>query len=112
MKNAKSRKPEECADFWELRLYVAGQTPKSLATALNLKKICEQYLLDKYRIEIINVLKNPILAKEDQIIAIPTLLRKHHEPVRRIIGDLSNTERVLAGLEIRPVPKARRRKTS
>jgi circadian clock protein KaiB len=87
---------------WELRLYVAGQTPRSLAAFANLKKICEEHLSGKYTIEIIDLLTNPTLAKGDQILAIPTLVRKLPEPVRKIIGDLSNTERVLVGLDLRP----------
>jgi circadian clock protein KaiB len=88
--------------LWELRLYVAGQTPRSLAAFANLKKICEEHLSGKYTIEIIDLLTNPTLAKGDQILAIPTLVRKLPEPVRKIIGDLSNTERVLVGLDLRP----------
>lgn len=88
-------------DGWTLRLYVAGQTPKSIAALANLKKICEEYLAGKYRIEVIDLLENPQLASGDQILAIPTLVRKLPEPVRKIIGDLSNTERVLVGLDIR-----------
>ena len=110
MKNSKPKEPEEDADFWQLRLYVAGQTPKSLAAFANLKKICEEHLAGKYRIEIIDLLENPTLAKGDQILAIPTLVRKLPEPVRKIIGDLSNTERVLVGLDLRPVLEAERRK--
>jgi circadian clock protein KaiB len=86
---------------WELRLYVAGQTPKSLLAFGNLKRICEDYLAGEYRIEVIDLLKNPQLAQGDQILAIPTLVRKLPEPVRKIIGDLSNTERVLVGLDLR-----------
>ena len=86
---------------WELRLYVAGQTPKSLAAFANLKKICEEHLAGEYHIEVIDLLKNPQLASGDQILAIPTLVRKLPEPIRKIIGDLSNTERVLVGLDIR-----------
>ena len=86
---------------WELRLYVAGQTPKSLQAFANLKRICEEHLAGKYRIEVIDLLKNPQLAKGDQILALPTLVRKLPEPVKKIIGDLSNTERVLVGLDIR-----------
>ena len=86
---------------WELRLYVAGQTPKSLAAFANLKKICEEHLEGKYRIEVIDLLKNPRLAEGDQILAIPTLVRKLPEPIKKIIGDLSNTERVLVGLDLR-----------
>jgi circadian clock protein KaiB len=86
---------------WELRLYVAGQTPKSLAAFANLKKICEEHLEGRYRIEIVDLLVNPKLAAGDQIIAIPTLVRKLPEPIKKIIGDLSNTERVLVGLDLR-----------
>jgi circadian clock protein KaiB len=86
---------------WELRLYVAGQTPKSLAAFANLKKICEEHLAGQYHIEIIDLLKEPQLASGDQILAIPTLVRKLPQPIRKIIGDLSNTERVLVGLNLR-----------
>ena len=86
----------------ELRLYVAGQTPKSLAALANLKRICEQHLKDKYRIEVVDLVKHPQLAQGDQILAIPTLVRRVPQPLRKIIGDLSNTERVLVGLDIRP----------
>ena len=89
-------------DKWELRLYVAGQTPKSIAAFSNLKRVCEEYLPGKYQIEIVDLIKTPQLAQGDQIIAIPTLVRKLPEPVRKIIGDLSNTERVLVGLQLRP----------
>src|ERR1700734_3310776 len=87
-------------EIWELRLYVAGQTPKSLAAFSNLKRICEEHLPGKYKIEVIDLLKNPQLAKGDQIFAIPTLVRKLPEPVRKILGDLSNTERTLVGLDL------------
>jgi circadian clock protein KaiB len=87
---------------WELKLYVAGQTAKSLQAFANLKRICEDHLSHEYHIEIIDLLKNPQLAKGDQILALPTLVRKLPEPVRKIIGDLSNTERVLVGLDLRP----------
>ena len=87
---------------WELRLYVAGQTAKSLQAFSNLKRICEEHLAGEYRIEVIDLLKNPQLAKGDQILALPTLVRKLPEPVRKIIGDLSNTERVLVGLDLQP----------
>ena len=97
-------------ELWELRLYVAGQTPKSLAAFANLKKICEEHLAGKYTIEIIDLLTNPTLAKGDQILAIPTLVRKLPEPVRKIIGDLSNTERVLVGLDLRPGAAGTRRR--
>ena len=89
-------------DIWELRLYVAGQTPKSLAAFANLKAICEEHLAGKYRIEVIDLMVNPQLARGDQILAIPTLVRSLPEPMRKIIGDLSNTERVLVGLDLRP----------
>ena len=86
----------------ELRLYVAGQTAKSLQAFANLKRICEAHLGGRYRIEVVDLMKNPELAKGDQIFALPTLVRKLPEPVRKIIGDLSNTERVLVGLDLRP----------
>ena len=89
--------------LWELRLYVAGQTPKSIAAFANLKAICEEHLQGSYAIEVIDLLVNPQLAKGDQIIAIPTLVRKLPVPIRKIIGDLSNTERVLVGLDLRPL---------
>jgi circadian clock protein KaiB len=98
-KNQKNSKP---GDLWELRLYVAGQTSKSISAFANLKKICEENLKGKYSIEVIDLLKNPQLAKGDQILAIPTLVRKLPQPIKKIIGTLSNTERVLVGLDIRP----------
>jgi len=91
---------------WELRLYVAGQTAKSLLAFANLKRICEEHLAGEYHIEVVDLLKNPQLAQGDQILALPTLVRKLPEPVRKIIGDLSNTERVLVGLDLRPRSKA------
>jgi circadian clock protein KaiB len=94
---------KEKKKLWELRLYVAGQTPKSLAGFANLKAICEEHLPGCYAIEVIDLLVNPQLAKGDQIVAIPTLVRKLPEPIRKIIGDLSNTERVLVGLNLRPL---------
>ncbi|HXU31900.1 MAG TPA: circadian clock KaiB family protein [Thermoanaerobaculia bacterium] len=87
---------------WELRLYVAGQTPKSIAAFSNLKLLCEEHLAGRYRIEVIDLLVNPKLARDDQILAIPTLVRKLPDPIRRIIGDLSDTERTLVGLQLRP----------
>lgn len=87
---------------WDLKLYVAGQTPKSLTAFENLKKICEEYLAGQYHIEVIDLLEQPQLARGDQIIALPTLVRKLPVPIRKIIGDLSNTERVLVGLDLRP----------
>jgi circadian clock protein KaiB len=86
---------------WQLRLYVAGQTPRCLAAFANLKKLCEEHLNGDYDIEIIDLLQEPKLAQGDQILAIPTLVRKLPQPVRKIIGDLSNTERVLVGLDLR-----------
>lgn len=94
-------KKQNSSDIWELRLYVAGQTQKSITAFANLKKICEEHLKGKYTIEIIDLCKNPKLAAGDQILAIPTLVRKLPEPLKKIIGDLSNTERVLVGLDIR-----------
>jgi len=88
---------------WELRLYVAGQTPKSVLALQNITKYCKEHLHDKYSIEIVDLLKDPQLAEGDQILAIPTLVRKVPEPIRKIIGDLSNEERVLVGLNIRPL---------
>jgi len=87
---------------WELRLYVAGQTTKSLQAFANLKRICEEHLASRYQIEVVDLLTSPELAQGDQILALPTLVRKLPEPVRKIIGDLSNTERVLVGLDLRP----------
>jgi circadian clock protein KaiB len=87
---------------WDLRLYVAGQTPKSLTAFANLKRLCEEHLQGKYRIQVIDLAKNPQLARGDQILAIPTLVRTLPSPIRRIIGDLSNSERVLVGLDLRP----------
>jgi circadian clock protein KaiB len=86
---------------YSLRLYVAGQTPKSVLAFTNLKQICEQHLLGRYQIEIIDLLENPQLARGDQILAVPTLVRRLPEPIKKIIGDLSNTERVRVGLELR-----------
>ena len=97
-KNAKI-KPER----WELRLYIAGKTPKSMAALENLKKYCELHLPGVYSLEVIDLLVQPQLAAGDQILAIPTLVRKFPEPIRKIIGDLSNEEKVLVGLNIKPV---------
>jgi len=91
------------SDKWVLRLYVAGQSPKALKAYANLKKICEDQLNGKFSIEVIDLLVNPQLGVEDQILALPTLVRKLPVPVRKIIGDLSNTERVLVGLDLLPV---------
>ncbi|QMW01913.1 circadian clock KaiB family protein [Spirosoma foliorum] len=92
-------------DTWELRLYIAGNTPKSQTALSNLKKYCEEYLKDKYIIEVIDLLVKPQLAEGDQIFAVPTLVKKVPEPIRKIIGDLSNEEKVLVGLNIRPASK-------
>ena len=87
---------------WELRLYVAGKTPKSLAAIANLQRLCDQHLAGKYTIEVVDLIAHPHLAKGDEILAIPTLVRKLPEPIRRVIGDLSNIERALVGLQVRP----------
>jgi circadian clock protein KaiB len=94
-------RPERKQAKWALRLYVAGKTTKSLAAFANLKKICEEHLEGAYTIEVVDLLENPKLAAGDQILAIPTLVRKLPEPMKKIIGDLSNTERVLVGLDIK-----------
>ena len=99
-KKVSGKKPAVPA--YELRLYVAGQTRKSLAAFANLKKICEEHLAGQYRIEVIDLLESPQLAQGDQILAIPTLVRKLPEPIKKIIGDLSDTLRVLVGLDVRP----------
>ena len=90
-------------DLWVLRLYVAGQSPKAITALKNLKKICKEQLNGKFTIEVIDLLENPQLGADDQIFALPTLVRKLPVPVRKIIGDLSNTERVLVGLDILPI---------
>jgi len=95
----------EIEEQWELRLYVAGKTAKSVTALSNLKKYCEKHLKDKYVIEVIDLLVQPQLAEGDQILAIPTLVKKVPEPIRKIIGDLSNEEKVLVGLNIRPAKK-------
>lgn len=96
--------PDPQTGRYGLRLYVAGQAPKSLRAFANLKGICEEHLAGRYEIEVIDLMLNPQLAKGDQIVAVPTLVRRLPEPVRKIIGDLSNTDRVLVGLDIRPKP--------
>ena len=88
---------------WHLKLYVAGQTSKSMTAFANLKKICDEHLVGNCRIEVIDLLVNPQLAKGDQILAVPTLVKKLPEPMKKIIGDLSNTDRVLVGLDIKPL---------
>src|SRR5690349_11031420 len=92
----------DTGEFWDLRLYVAGQTPKSVAALSNLRKMCEEHLAGRYRIEVVDLAENPQLARSDQILAIPTLVRRLPAPMRKIIGDLSNSERVLVGLDLRP----------
>jgi circadian clock protein KaiB len=106
------RKPQSLAEaaataandpgLWQLRLYVAGKTAKSVAAFENLQRLCEEHLAGKYTIEVVDLLVNPQLAKGDQIVAIPTLVRKLPEPIRKVIGDLSNMERTLVGLQLRP----------
>jgi circadian clock protein KaiB len=93
-------------DLFDLRLYVAGHTPKALRAFANLKRICEEHLAGRYRIEVVDLLKDPQLGQGDQILALPTLVRKLPHPIKKIIGDLSNTERVLVGLDLRPRKKA------
>ena len=93
--------PSSAGQSYSLRLYVAGETPKSALALKNLKEICEQHLQGRYEIEIIDLLKHPQLARGDQILAVPTLVRRLPEPIKKIIGDLSNTERVLVGLDLR-----------
>jgi len=91
----------EKPEIWKLRLYVAGQTPKSIRAFANLKVLCEEHLKGRYRIEVIDLMENPQLARGDQIVAVPTLIRKLPQPVRKIIGDLSDSVRVLVGLDVR-----------
>ncbi|HEY1984736.1 MAG TPA: circadian clock KaiB family protein [Terracidiphilus sp.] len=106
MKAAKTtkgnRNKSSSGEHWMLRLYIAGTTPKSMDAVRNLKQICETHLDKKYRVEVIDLLENPQLAAGDQILAIPTLVRRLPPPLKRIIGDLSNVERVLIGLDLRP----------
>ncbi len=103
---ARSAGPVQESGEWLLCLYVAGQTRKSIAAFGNLKKICEEHLEGRYTIEVIDLLKNPTLARGDQILALPTLVRKLPHPIKKIIGDLSNTERVLVGLDLRPAVRS------
>ncbi|AEV99511.1 circadian clock protein KaiB [Niastella koreensis] len=104
-KPAKKKTAKPKAKKWELRLYIAGNTPKSIAALANLKKYCEQHLAGQYSLEVIDLLIQPQLAAGDQIFAVPTLVRKVPVPIRKIIGDLSNEEKVLVGLNIKPVNK-------
>src|SRR5512138_220613 len=99
-KDASSTKPAD-TDLWELRLYIAGNTPRAALALKNLTKYCEEHLAGRYRIEVIDLLVNPTLAAGDQILAIPTLVRKLPQPIKKIIGDLSNEEKVLVGLDLR-----------
>lgn len=96
------QKKKTAAERWDLRLYVAGQTERSVRALDNLKKLCEEHLRGQYHIQVVDLLRDPKLARGDQIVALPTLVRKLPQPVRKIIGDLSNTERVLVGLDLRP----------
>jgi len=100
---AKESKTAKKTYQWELRLYIAGNTPKSMTALSNLEKYCEEHLKGLYKIEVVDLLKNPQLAAGDQILAVPTLVRKVPVPIRKIIGDLSNEEKVLVGLNIRPL---------
>lgn len=97
-----SQESGTATDVWDLRLYVAGQSPRSIAAFSNLKKICEEHLRGRYNIEIVDLLQHPQLAAGDQIVAIPTLVRKLPQPLRRIVGDLRDTERAVVGLQLRP----------
>jgi circadian clock protein KaiB len=99
---APKKTAEKTEETWELRLYTAGQSPKSMTAFSNLKKICEEHLHGRYTIEVIDLLKHPKLAAGDQIVAIPTLIRKLPEPLRRIVGDLRDTEKALVGLQLKP----------
>lgn len=105
-RESKTAKPKPASGaqpaLWELRLYVAGHTAKSIAALNNLKQICEEHLAGKYNIEVVDLLENPQLAKGDEIVALPTLVRKLPRPIRKIIGNLSDTEKVLVGLQLRP----------
>ena len=93
--------PAPASETWELRLYVTGRSPSSLRAIENLGLACEQYLAGRYRIEVVDLLENPRLAAEDQIVAVPTLVRQYPLPIRKIVGDLSDTDRLLAGLQLR-----------
>lgn len=99
--------PTASGERWELRLYIAGQTPKSVAALSNLERLCSEHLAGRFRIEVFDLVEDPQLARGDQILAVPTLVRKLPRPVKRIIGDLSSTERVLVGLDLRPISRRR-----
>ena len=96
------KQPSSDAEFYNLRLYVAGQSAKCVAAVRNLNRFCEEHLAGRYKVEIVDLLENPRLARDDQILAIPTLVRKLPEPLRKIVGDLSNQERMLVGFDLRP----------
>jgi circadian clock protein KaiB len=102
---SKASPRRSASDTWELRLYVAGNTPRSLAALDNLKRFCEAHLAGRYRIEVVDLLENPTLARGDQILAIPTLVRQLPPPVKKIIGDFSSAEAALVGLDLRPLPR-------
>jgi circadian clock protein KaiB len=106
MSPAKRKQPKRKKKRWELRLYIAGESPKSALAFANLRRLCEEHLKGEYSIEIVDLLRNPKLARGDQIVAVPTLVRNLPQPIKKIIGDLSNTERVLVGLDLRPYEKA------
>jgi len=103
---AKAKKKAAPAAEWQLRLYVAGQTPKSMTALDNLRRLCESHLAGRYEIEVVDLLVNPTLAAGDQIFAVPTLVRKFPEPIRKIIGDLSNEGKVLVGLDVQPIGRS------
>lgn len=107
-KKRASASPRRRPEFFELRLYIAGQTARSLAALANLKVICEEYLEGRYSLEVIDLLEHPQLAKDDQILALPTLVRKLPRPIRKLVGDLSHTEHALVGLDLRPKRPASR----
>jgi circadian clock protein KaiB len=102
VKAAKDKASEGGRDFWNLKLYVAGESTKCLAAVRNLNRFCEAHLAGRYHVEVIDLLENPRLARDDQILAIPTLVRKIPEPLRKIVGDLSNAERMLVGFDLQP----------
>lgn len=99
---AKPRKTKATPEFFDLRLYIAGQTARSLAALANLQRICDEHLEGRYRLEVVDLLERPQLARGDQIFALPTLVRRLPEPIRKLVGDLSDTERALVGLDLRP----------
>lgn len=105
VKPAARKKRKARTEIWRLRLYVAGQSQKSATALRNLEALCERHLAGKYTIEVVDLLQNPRLARGDQILAVPTLVRRLPPPVKKIIGDLSNTDRVLVGLDLSPAPR-------